>query len=48
MSVAALLQQNPVPTEADIDQAVTNICRCGAPYTRQARPEGGGSRERYD
>lgn len=29
MSAAALLQKNPHPTEADINQAITNICRCG-------------------
>jgi isoquinoline 1-oxidoreductase alpha subunit len=29
MAVAALLQDNPKPTDADIDGAITNICRCG-------------------
>jgi isoquinoline 1-oxidoreductase alpha subunit len=29
MAVAALLKDNPKPTDADIDDAVTNICRCG-------------------
>lgn len=29
MSVAALLQNIPKPTDADIDLAITNICRCG-------------------
>ena len=29
MAVAALLKQNPKPTDADIDGAMTNICRCG-------------------
>jgi isoquinoline 1-oxidoreductase alpha subunit len=29
MAVAALLKQNPRPTDADIDAAITNICRCG-------------------
>ncbi|GAP64856.1 2Fe-2S iron-sulfur cluster binding domain-containing protein [Mizugakiibacter sediminis] len=30
MSAAALLQQNPRPTDADIDAAMSgNICRCG-------------------
>ena len=30
MSAAALLQQKPKPTDADIDQAMNgNICRCG-------------------
>ena len=29
MAVAALLRENPSPTDADIDAAITNICRCG-------------------
>jgi isoquinoline 1-oxidoreductase alpha subunit len=29
MAAAALLRQNPRPTDADIDAAITNICRCG-------------------
>ena len=29
MAAAALLQQKPQPTDADIDAAMTNICRCG-------------------
>jgi len=29
MAAAALLQSNPKPTDADIDAAITNICRCG-------------------
>src|SRR6516225_7082114 len=29
MAVAALLAENPHPTDADIDAAITNICRCG-------------------
>ena len=29
MAVAALLQKKPQPSDADIDAAVTNICRCG-------------------
>ena len=29
MAAAALLKKNPRPTDADIDQAMTNICRCG-------------------
>ena len=29
MAVAALLETIPQPTDADIDLAVTNICRCG-------------------
>jgi isoquinoline 1-oxidoreductase alpha subunit len=33
MTVAALLKEKPKPTDADIDAAVTNICRCGT-YAR--------------
>ena len=29
MAAAALLAKNPHPTDADIDTAMTNICRCG-------------------
>lgn len=29
MAVTALLRTNPKPSDADIDAAVTNICRCG-------------------
>ena len=29
MAAAALLAQNPHPSDADIDSAMTNICRCG-------------------
>jgi isoquinoline 1-oxidoreductase alpha subunit len=29
MAVAALLSDNPKPTDQDIDDAITNICRCG-------------------
>jgi isoquinoline 1-oxidoreductase alpha subunit len=29
MAVAALLHDNPHPSDADIDSAITNICRCG-------------------
>ena len=29
MAVAALLKDKPQPTDADIDAAITNICRCG-------------------
>jgi len=33
MAAAALLKAKPSPTDADIDAAVTNICRCGT-YAR--------------
>lgn len=48
MAAAALLERTPDPTEADIDSAITNICRCGT-YQRirraihraaKARPSG--------
>jgi isoquinoline 1-oxidoreductase alpha subunit len=29
MAVTALLKEKPKPTDADIDRAITNICRCG-------------------
>src|ERR1700753_3901925 len=29
MAAAALLKQKPKPTDKDIDEAMTNICRCG-------------------
>ncbi len=29
MAAAALLKQTPKPTDADINDAMTNICRCG-------------------
>jgi isoquinoline 1-oxidoreductase alpha subunit len=29
MAAAALLAKKPSPTDADIDDAMTNICRCG-------------------
>ena len=33
MSAAALLDENPKPSEEEIDQAMTNLCRCGT-YSR--------------
>lgn len=37
MAAAALLKQIPQPTDDDIDQYVTNICRCGTyPRVRAA------------
>ena len=33
MAVAALLKETPKPTDRDIDERLTNICRCGT-YTR--------------
>ena len=37
MAVADLLKTKPKPTDADIDAAITNICRCGTyPRIRDA------------
>lgn len=36
MAAAALLRRKPRPTDADIDNAVANICACGT-YTRVRR-----------
>jgi isoquinoline 1-oxidoreductase subunit alpha len=33
MAAAALLKEKPEPSDADIDAAITNICRCGT-YAR--------------
>jgi isoquinoline 1-oxidoreductase alpha subunit len=33
LAAVALLKDKPKPTDADIDAAITNICRCGT-YTR--------------
>jgi len=33
LAAVALLKSNPKPTDADIDAAMTNICRCGT-YNR--------------
>ncbi|MDF1732681.1 MAG: (2Fe-2S)-binding protein [Minwuia sp.] len=33
MAAAALLSENPLPSDSDIDAAMTNICRCGT-YSR--------------
>ena len=37
MVAAVLIDRNPSPTDADIDAAITNICRCGIyPRVREA------------
>lgn len=36
MAAAALLAENPKPSDADIDDNITNICRCGT-YNRVRR-----------
>jgi isoquinoline 1-oxidoreductase alpha subunit len=33
MAATSLLKEKPKPTDQDIDEAITNICRCGT-YTR--------------
>jgi isoquinoline 1-oxidoreductase alpha subunit len=50
MAVAALMQEHPKPTDAQIDAAITNICRCGT-FVRARRAihaiaDGGRSAER--
>ena len=30
MAATKLLEENPAPTDADIDEAMTNMCRCGS------------------
>jgi isoquinoline 1-oxidoreductase alpha subunit len=36
MAAAALLDKKPKPSDADIDAAMTNLCRCGT-YQRERR-----------
>ncbi len=37
MAASVLLKKNNDPTDADIDRAITNICRCGTyPRIREA------------
>ncbi|MGB8338575.1 MAG: (2Fe-2S)-binding protein [Burkholderiales bacterium] len=37
MAAVSLLEQKPNPTDADIDEAISNICRCGTyPRVREA------------
>ncbi len=36
MAAAALLKERPHPTDAEIDAAITNLCRCGT-YVRVRR-----------
>jgi xanthine dehydrogenase iron-sulfur cluster and FAD-binding subunit A len=38
MAVAALLREKPQPSDADIDSAITNICRCGTFQQVRAAP----------
>jgi len=46
MAVAALLEVNPNPGDAEIDAAITNICRCGTyQRIRQAVHRAAGTKE---
>ena len=36
MAAVALLKEKPQPSDADIDEAITNVCRCGT-YNRVRR-----------
>ena len=47
MAAAALLDKTPKPTDADIDAAMTNICRCGTyQRIRSAVHQAAGNRTR--
>ena len=53
MAAAGLLKKKPKPTDADIDEAMTNICRCGtyqrvreAVHQAAGNPTGGRSADR--
>ncbi|HZV56714.1 MAG TPA: 2Fe-2S iron-sulfur cluster-binding protein, partial [Sphingobium sp.] len=42
MAAAALLRRNTDPSDAEIDRAMTNICRCGTyPRIREAIKQAG-------
>ena len=44
MAAVALLEENPNPTDEDIDEAMTNLCRCGTyPQIRAAIKRAAGS-----
>ncbi len=50
MAAAALLRQKPMPTDQEIDEAMSNICRCGtyqriraAVHMAAGMPKGAGS-----
>jgi isoquinoline 1-oxidoreductase subunit alpha len=37
MAVTALLDKNPNPSDAEVESAITNLCRCGTyPAMRKA------------
>ncbi len=47
IAVTDLLERNPDPTDADIDEAITNICRCGTyPRIRKAIRRAAAARKR--
>jgi len=49
MACIALLRAKPAPTDADIDAAITNICRCGTyNRVRQAIHAAAGKQEARD
>ena len=49
MASVALLREKPSPTDADIDAAITNICRCGTyNRVRQAIHAAAGKQEADD
>ncbi len=46
MAAADLLKKNPKPSDTDIDEAMTNICRCGTyPRIRAAIRRASGQKE---
>lgn len=47
MAAVALLKQKPTPSNADIDAAITNICRCGT-YQRIRAAIHTVARQQYD
>jgi isoquinoline 1-oxidoreductase alpha subunit len=49
MAAAALLKAKPKPTDQDIDEAMTNICRCGTYHRiRQAIHTAAGNKQTRD
>jgi isoquinoline 1-oxidoreductase alpha subunit len=46
MAAASLLAQTPNPSDADIESAMTNICRCGTVQPRARGDQGGRARRR--
>ena len=46
MAAAVLLKKNSNPSKAAIDEAITNICRCGTDSARRSRSARGSSTQR--